>query len=198
MGGWSRGVSDSDLWSCFGITSWEKDVLIYPFTEAEGVRRAICDMSLLIFHLVLSAFTFEGVDVRKAARVLEWNLKRYPNGARVFCFGVVCPDMWLYSLFLLPFSSALPVLQLLFNLSSTPNRRFLPIWRRPPRPRPFTTLKSPYLLRTRCSSSNAVQESTPYLVVGECGCLFGALEVGFSFGSGFFARMCVDTNSSDL
>ncbi|KAG1754133.1 hypothetical protein EDD22DRAFT_1001005 [Suillus occidentalis] len=48
--------------------------------EAEGVRRAICDMLLLIFHLVLSAFTFEGVDVRKAARVLEWNLKRYPNG----------------------------------------------------------------------------------------------------------------------
>jgi hypothetical protein len=47
----------------------------------EGVRRPICDMSLLIFHLVLSAFTFEGVDVRKAARVLEWNLERYPNGA---------------------------------------------------------------------------------------------------------------------
>lgn len=54
--------------------------------EAEGVRRAICDMSLLIFHLVLSAFTFEGVDVRKAARVLEWNLKRYPNGV-FFLFG---------------------------------------------------------------------------------------------------------------
>lgn len=54
--------------------------------EAEGVRRAICDMSLLIFHLVLSAFTFEGVDVRQAARVLEWNLKRYPNGV-FFLFG---------------------------------------------------------------------------------------------------------------
>ncbi|KAG1895793.1 uncharacterized protein F5891DRAFT_1056964 [Suillus fuscotomentosus] len=54
--------------------------------EAEGVRRAICDMSLLIFHLVLSAFTFEGVDVRKATRILEWNLKRYPNGV-FFLFG---------------------------------------------------------------------------------------------------------------
>jgi hypothetical protein len=63
-------------------------VLICPLTEAEGVRRAICDMSLLIFHLVLSAFTFEGVDVRKAARVLEWNLKRYPNGARSI---LLCP-----------------------------------------------------------------------------------------------------------
>jgi hypothetical protein len=28
-------------------------------------------MSLLGFHLVLSAFAFEGVDVRKAARVLK-------------------------------------------------------------------------------------------------------------------------------
>lgn len=54
--------------------------------ETEGVRRPICDMSLLIFHLVLSAFTFEGVDVHKAAMVLEWNLKRYPNGV-FFLFG---------------------------------------------------------------------------------------------------------------
>lgn len=65
------------FWYC----EWEQEVLIYLLTEAEGVRRAICDMSLLIFHLVLSAFTFEGVDVRKATRILEWNLKRYPNGA---------------------------------------------------------------------------------------------------------------------
>ena len=50
-------------------------------TDKEGVRRPICDMTLLIFHLVLSAFTFEGVDVHKAARILEWNLERYPNGA---------------------------------------------------------------------------------------------------------------------
>jgi hypothetical protein len=70
------------------------------------------------------------------------------------------------------------------NPPPTSNRRLLPIWRKPPHPRPFTTLKSPDLLRTRCPSSNTVQESTPYLVVGECGCLFGALEVGFSFGSG--------------
>ncbi|KAG1827902.1 hypothetical protein EV424DRAFT_1318995 [Suillus variegatus] len=63
-----------------------QEVLICSPTEAEGVRRAICDMSLLIFHLVLSAFTFEGVDVRKATRILEWNLKRYPNGV-FFLFG---------------------------------------------------------------------------------------------------------------
>ncbi|KAG1729945.1 outer membrane protein Iml2/Tetratricopeptide repeat protein 39 [Suillus paluster] len=54
--------------------------------ETEGVQHPICDKSLLIFHLVLSAFMFEGVDVCKAARVLEWNLKRYHNGI-FFLFG---------------------------------------------------------------------------------------------------------------
>ncbi|KAJ7627995.1 hypothetical protein DFH06DRAFT_1226877 [Mycena polygramma] len=55
-------------------------------TAQEGVRRAICDMSLLIFHLVLSSFTFDGVDVQMAARIVEWNLKRYPDGV-FFLFG---------------------------------------------------------------------------------------------------------------
>lgn len=49
----------------------------------EGVRRSICDMTLLIFHLVLSNFTFEGVDIEIAEKILQWNLKRFPNGA---CF----------------------------------------------------------------------------------------------------------------
>ncbi|KAJ7094900.1 hypothetical protein C8R43DRAFT_907997 [Mycena crocata] len=55
-------------------------------TAQEGVRRAICDMALLIFHLVLSSFTFDGVDVQMAARIVEWNLKRYPEGV-FFLFG---------------------------------------------------------------------------------------------------------------
>jgi hypothetical protein len=38
-------------------------------------------MTLLIFHLVLSSYTFDGVDVLMAQKVLDWNLKRYPNGA---------------------------------------------------------------------------------------------------------------------
>ncbi|KAF8837528.1 hypothetical protein BDN67DRAFT_1013812 [Paxillus ammoniavirescens] len=54
--------------------------------ESEGVRRAICDMTLLIFHLVLSAYTFEGIDVNLARRIVEWNLERYPNGV-FFLFG---------------------------------------------------------------------------------------------------------------
>ncbi|KAF9523683.1 hypothetical protein CPB83DRAFT_775027 [Crepidotus variabilis] len=52
----------------------------------EGVRRSICDMSLLIFHLVLSSFTFDGVNIDTAEKVLQWNLKRYPNGV-FFLFG---------------------------------------------------------------------------------------------------------------
>ncbi|KAF8989351.1 hypothetical protein BDQ17DRAFT_1402144 [Cyathus striatus] len=41
------------------------------------VRRSICDMSLLIFHLILSSLHLKD---------LEWNLKRYPNGV-FFLFG---------------------------------------------------------------------------------------------------------------
>ncbi|KIM37750.1 hypothetical protein M413DRAFT_448267 [Hebeloma cylindrosporum] len=52
----------------------------------EGVRRTICDMALLIFHLVLSSFTFDGVDIAVASKILKWNLKRYPNGV-FFLFG---------------------------------------------------------------------------------------------------------------
>ncbi|EJF58913.1 hypothetical protein BD309DRAFT_970426 [Dichomitus squalens] len=52
----------------------------------EGVRRAICDMSLLIFHLVLSSLTFEGVDIRMAQKILDYHIKRYPNGV-FFLFG---------------------------------------------------------------------------------------------------------------
>ncbi|XP_006464184.1 hypothetical protein AGABI2DRAFT_194724 [Agaricus bisporus var. bisporus H97] len=54
--------------------------------KEEGVRRSICDMALLIFHLVLSSFTFDCVDISIAAKILKWNLKRYPNGV-FFLFG---------------------------------------------------------------------------------------------------------------
>lgn len=53
-----------------------------PFWLAadEGVRRSLSDMALLIFHLVLSSYTFEGVNIKMASNILDWNLKRYPNG----------------------------------------------------------------------------------------------------------------------
>ncbi|KZT18713.1 hypothetical protein NEOLEDRAFT_121846 [Neolentinus lepideus HHB14362 ss-1] len=55
-------------------------------TEKEGLRRSICDAALLVFHLVLSSFTFEGVDIEMAQKILDWNLIRYPNGI-LFLFG---------------------------------------------------------------------------------------------------------------
>ncbi|KAF8632740.1 hypothetical protein AX15_001709 [Amanita polypyramis BW_CC] len=48
-------------------------------SKDEGVRRAVCDLTLLIFHLVLSNITSEGIDVALAQKILDWNLKRYPN-----------------------------------------------------------------------------------------------------------------------
>ena len=37
-------------------------------------------MALIIFHLVFSAFTFEGVDMSMAEKILNYNITRYPNG----------------------------------------------------------------------------------------------------------------------
>jgi hypothetical protein len=48
--------------------------------EQEGMRRTICDIFLLVFHLVLSSFTFKGVDIDMADKIVRWNLKRYPEG----------------------------------------------------------------------------------------------------------------------
>lgn len=66
---------------------WSKDFTIADpaiSMEEEGVRRPICDMGLLIFHLVLSSFTFDGVDVKFANKILKWNLKRFPQGESFF------------------------------------------------------------------------------------------------------------------
>jgi len=66
---------------------WSKDLLEPAISiEQEGVRRTICDIVLLIFHLVLSSFTFDGVDIAMAQKILDWNLRRYPNGV-FFLFG---------------------------------------------------------------------------------------------------------------
>ena len=46
------------------------------------MRRALCDISLHVFQLVLSGVTFDCVDMSVASKVLKWNLKRYPNGIK--------------------------------------------------------------------------------------------------------------------
>jgi Protein of unknown function (DUF3808) len=37
-------------------------------------------MTLLIFHLFLSSFSHDGVDILMAQKIVDWNLKRYPEG----------------------------------------------------------------------------------------------------------------------
>lgn len=76
-GGWSKEAGEK-----------EKGSQTEPGIDAahEGVRRTICDMALLIFHLVMSSITFDGIDIGMAQRILDWNLRRYPNGV-FFLFG---------------------------------------------------------------------------------------------------------------
>ncbi|CAE6449505.1 unnamed protein product [Rhizoctonia solani] len=54
--------------------------------EKEGVRRPLCDLVLIVFHLVMSGFTREGVDVHEAENIVEWNLQQYPQSI-FFHFG---------------------------------------------------------------------------------------------------------------
>ena len=68
------------------LFSLNRGDLIFWDEAEEGVRRAICDMSLLLFHLILSGFTFDGVDISVASKILKWNLKRYPNGIPILCY----------------------------------------------------------------------------------------------------------------
>lgn len=54
--------------------------------EKGGVRRPLCDLVLIVFHLVMSGFTREGVDVHEAETIVEWNLQHYPQSI-FFLFG---------------------------------------------------------------------------------------------------------------
>jgi len=48
--------------------------------EQEGIRRFLADIALLVFHLILGGFFSEGVDIPLAQNILDWNLRRYPDG----------------------------------------------------------------------------------------------------------------------
>ena len=70
--------------------------LIFGDKAKEGIRRAVCDMSLLFFHLTLSGFTFDGVDISVASKVVKWNLKRYPNGIPILCYPPIHLNLLLF------------------------------------------------------------------------------------------------------
>lgn len=49
--------------------------------DEEGVRRPLCDIAILVYHLVISAYVpVTDVDFEFADKVLSWNLVRFPNG----------------------------------------------------------------------------------------------------------------------
>ncbi|KAF8687585.1 hypothetical protein RHS03_09926, partial [Rhizoctonia solani] len=54
--------------------------------EDGGVRRPLCDLVLVVFHLVMSGFTREGVDVHEAERIVTWNLQYYSQSI-FFLYG---------------------------------------------------------------------------------------------------------------
>ncbi|KAM0755093.1 hypothetical protein T439DRAFT_309959 [Meredithblackwellia eburnea MCA 4105] len=56
--------------------------------EREGIRRQVCDMVLLVHHLVTASYLpVGGVDVPTASNVLHYNLDRYPNGVFFLYFA---------------------------------------------------------------------------------------------------------------
>ena len=88
-GGWEKNSSVPSI-----AASAYSRLGLYPLAhvmavEDEGLRRSPCDLVLLLFHLVLSSITFDGVDTAMAQTIVDWNLKRFPNGKLwLFFFGL--------------------------------------------------------------------------------------------------------------
>lgn len=61
---------------------WSDDSELPAFNQTnEGIRRPVCDMILLTFHLVISVLMpVSGVDIPAARKILAYNMKRYPDG----------------------------------------------------------------------------------------------------------------------
>jgi len=55
------------------IVSYSTFVHLYVSSEDKGVCQMICNIVLLIFHLALSSFTFDGVDILMAQKILDRN-----------------------------------------------------------------------------------------------------------------------------
>lgn len=68
---------------------WSKDKAKPAMTkENEGIRRQVCDMGILLYHLVISTFLpVQGVDIEYSDKVLHYNLDRYPEGVFFLYFS---------------------------------------------------------------------------------------------------------------
>ncbi|GAA5986682.1 hypothetical protein JCM11641_001361 [Rhodosporidiobolus odoratus] len=83
------GDRDSALALLMKPGGWEVGVK-EPGTEPEkeGLRRTVCDMVLLMYHLVIASYIPTGaVDVPTASNILHYHLDRYPDGIFFLYFG---------------------------------------------------------------------------------------------------------------
>ena len=69
------------------IVSYSTFVHLYVSSEHKGVCQTICNIVLLIFHLALSSFTFDGVDILMVQKILDRNLRCDPNGKQASSSG---------------------------------------------------------------------------------------------------------------
>ncbi|WWC90109.1 uncharacterized protein L201_005042 [Kwoniella dendrophila CBS 6074] len=76
------GDKDKALSTLYSAGGWHRGVEKPDFDENnEGLRRPVCDLILLTFHLVISTLMpVSGIDVPMAKNILAYNLKRYPDG----------------------------------------------------------------------------------------------------------------------
>ncbi|CAG8587748.1 9692_t:CDS:2, partial [Paraglomus brasilianum] len=76
------------LESCGGWTSDPSQKVPDITIEEEGIRRPFCDLALLTYHLIISNLV-PVADTNKAlaAKVLDYNLQRYPNGVLFLYFS---------------------------------------------------------------------------------------------------------------
>ncbi|KAK0570138.1 hypothetical protein OC861_000280 [Tilletia horrida] len=50
-------------------------------TDEEGVRRPLCDISIMFYHLICSSYVpIPDVDIDMGDKILSWNLVRFPQG----------------------------------------------------------------------------------------------------------------------
>ncbi|WVF72267.1 hypothetical protein IAT40_007079 [Kwoniella sp. CBS 6097] len=76
------GNKDTALETLMSAGGWSRTKDTPAFDESnEGLRRPVCDLILLTFHLVISVLMpVSGVDIGMARKILAYNMRRYPDG----------------------------------------------------------------------------------------------------------------------
>ncbi|OCF35432.1 hypothetical protein I317_04948 [Kwoniella heveanensis CBS 569] len=76
------GNKETALDTLMSAGGWSRTSDTPAFDETnEGLRRPVCDLILLTFHLVISVLMpVSGVDIGMARKILAYNMRRYPDG----------------------------------------------------------------------------------------------------------------------